>query len=88
MDWFIVECGWEVYVYVNVRCFLSVRKVIEVFCDEMLGISDQFFLFFVVDSGSFIEDGDGVVFFNFCGDRVIEIMWVFIEDGLFFFDWG
>src|SRR5690606_16431292 len=76
-DWSIVERGWRAHVLGEARPFASARAAIETFRSETLGISDQNLPPFVItDQGApvgTIEDGDAVVFWNFRGDRAIEI---------------
>ena len=72
-DWSIVERGWRTHVHADARRFGSTREAVQTFRDEQPGIGDQFLPPFVVEPGSPIEDGDGVVFFNFRGDRALEI---------------
>lgn len=82
-DWNIVRRGWEAHVHGHARRFASAREAIETYRAENPGLSDQFLPPFVVAEGGEpvgkIQDGDGVVFFNFRGDRAIEISRAFDE---------
>ncbi len=76
-DWEIVKRGWEAHVHGNARRFRSPREAIETFRGEDPGVIDQFLPPFVVEEDGEpvgrMRDGDSVVFFNFRGDRAIEI---------------
>jgi 2,3-bisphosphoglycerate-independent phosphoglycerate mutase len=76
-DWSIVERGWRAHVLGEGRRFASARAAIETYRAEDPSVIDQFMLEFVVadERGPVgpIVDGDAVVFFNFRGDRAIEI---------------
>ncbi len=77
-DWRIVERGWNAHVHGIGRPFPSARAAIETYRAETPGISDQVLPPFVVVDGDGkpvgrIVDGDAVIFFNFRGDRAIEI---------------
>ncbi len=82
-DWSIVERGWKVHVRGEGRAFPSARAAIETYRREQPGLIDQFLPPFVVADGNrpvtTIEDGDAVIFFNFRGDRAIEISRAFEE---------
>jgi 2,3-bisphosphoglycerate-independent phosphoglycerate mutase len=84
-DWAIVERGWQAHVLGRGRLFSSARRALESFRGEDPSVSDQFLPAFVVAEGERaigpIVDGDGVVFFNFRGDRAIEISKAFEYDG-------
>jgi 2,3-bisphosphoglycerate-independent phosphoglycerate mutase len=93
-DWRIVERGWKAHVHGDARRFPSARAAIETFRGESPGISDQNLPAFVVAGADGqpvgpIRDGDAVVFFNFRGDRAIEISRAFDDgDGFDKFDRG
>ena len=76
-DWDIVARGWAAHVHGDARRFPSATTAIDTFRKESPGIIDQYLPPFVVadDDGPVgpIRDGDAVVFFNFRGDRAIEI---------------
>jgi 2,3-bisphosphoglycerate-independent phosphoglycerate mutase len=83
-DWRIVERGWNAHVHGNARRFPSATAAIETFRSENPGISDQNLPAFVIEKDGApvgpIRDGDAVIFFNFRGDRAIEISRAF-DDG-------
>lgn len=81
-DWRIVERGWKAHVHGDARRFASAMEAVETQREEHAGISDQRLEPFVVTGGdgepvATIEDGDCVVFFNFRGDRALEIAQAF-----------
>lgn len=85
-NWSVVERGWNAHVHGKGRPFASAREAVETYRAEDPGTSDQFLPEFVVVSEGApvgpIRDGDGVVFFNFRGDRGIQISRAFEDDGL------
>ncbi len=77
-DWSIVERGWKAHVLGDARTFASATEAVQTMYDESPKAVDQYLeSFVVVDTNGkpvgTIEDGDAVVFFNFRGDRAIEI---------------
>jgi len=77
-DWAVVERGWEAHVHGKGRGFASASAAIAQYRDELPDIIDQYMQPFVVvdDDGKPvgpIRDGDAVIFFNFRGDRALEI---------------
>ena len=90
-DWSIVERGWTAHVHGAGRAFPSARAAIETVRAEQPGVGDQFLPPFVVADGGpvgTICDGDGVVLFNFRGDRAIQISRAFTEAAFAAFDRG
>ena len=89
-DWSIVERGWKTHVLGSGRIFSSATEAISTYYDEEPGITDQYMAPFVIgdDKGPVgpIVDGDCVVFFNFRGDRAIEISRAFEENDFPYFD--
>lgn len=76
-DWSMVERGWNCHVLGKSRQFSSAKEAVLAYRKEIPGIIDQDLKDFVVAEdgkaiGS-IEDGDSVVYFNFRGDRSLEI---------------
>ncbi len=83
-DWRIVERGWRAHVLGEGRQFPSALDAVRGLRAEEAGVSDQFLPPFVVrdDDGPVgpMRDGDACIFFNFRGDRAIEICQAF-DDG-------
>ena len=75
-DWGMVELGWKIHVEGKGRLFNSALEAIETLREET-GATDQFMDPFVIAEDGKpvgkITDGDSVIFFNFRGDRAIEI---------------
>ena len=83
-NWEMVRRGWETHVLGRGRMFHSAIEALQTLREERPGVVDQDLPPFVIadDSGRAIgpiEDGDAVVFFNFRGDRAIEISRAFTE---------
>ncbi|MCK8604106.1 2,3-bisphosphoglycerate-independent phosphoglycerate mutase [Desulfoferrobacter suflitae] len=80
-DWNMVALGWQTHVAGEGRTFSSAREAIETYRRENPGIIDQNLPPFVIADASGpvgpIRDGDSVVFFNYRGDRAIEISLAF-----------
>lgn len=89
-DWSIVEQGWKAHVLGEGRRFKSAGEAVEVYYAEDHELMDQYMPSFVVAENDIpvgtIEDGDAVIFFNFRGDRAIEISRAFEEDDFSEFD--
>jgi len=90
-----VERGWKVHVLGQGRQFRSAREAVETYRKEIPGIIDQDLKEFVIaENGKdgkprpvgAIEDGDSVVYFNFRGDRALEITAAFEEEKFDKFD--
>jgi 2,3-bisphosphoglycerate-independent phosphoglycerate mutase len=91
-NWDMVKRGWDTHVKGQGRFFASMEQAIKTFRAETPGILDQDLPPFVIErSGKAIGpvvDGDSVVFFNFRGDRALEITKAFEADELKEFDRG
>lgn len=89
-NWDMVRRGWDTHVRGAGREFHDARTAIETLRREKPGVIDQDLPSFVVaESGrpiGPIADGDSVVYFNFRGDRAIEISRAFEEDAFTVFD--
>jgi len=76
-DWDVVKAGWEAHVLGQARGFASAREAVETYYAEDPEMTDQYMASFVVIKDGApvgpIQDGDGVIFFNFRGDRAIEL---------------
>ncbi len=90
-DWSVVERGWKAHVLGIGRKFKSAAEAVKTYYEENPDKIDQYLDSFVcVDENEnpvgTIEDGDAVVFFNFRGDRAIEISRAFEEEDFNEFD--
>nr|WP_255216024.1 2,3-bisphosphoglycerate-independent phosphoglycerate mutase [Pseudenhygromyxa sp. WMMC2535] len=93
-DWAMVERGWQLHVRGEGPKFASAQAAVESGYQNPK-IDDQFMPGFVIaDDGGLgdpvgrIHDGASVVFFNFRGDRAIEITRAFEEDEFSAFERG
>jgi len=92
-DWNIVKRGWEAHVLGKGRTFSSCSEAVKTFYSEDPKATDQYLPpFVIVDSSGNpvgkIQDGDAVIYFNFRGDRAIEISRAFSEKDFNEFDRG
>jgi 2,3-bisphosphoglycerate-independent phosphoglycerate mutase len=92
-DWPMVARGWETHVLGKGRGFASVAKALETLREEPGGQSDQTLApFVIVDSAGQpignVINGDAFVFWNFRGDRAIEITKAFEDIDFHAFDRG
>lgn len=89
-DWSMVERGWKAHVLGEGRQFASAVEAIETYRKEVPGVLDQDMHEFVIAKDGkpvgTIEDGDSVVYFNFRGDRALEITAAFEEKDFSHFD--
>jgi len=83
-DWSMVERGWKVHVRGEGPQFASARAAVDEYRAKKPGIIDQDLPPFVIAEGGKpvapIRDGDGVIVFNFRGDRMLEIVRAFETD--------
>lgn len=91
-DWGMVERGWHTHVHGQGRPFASAREAVETLRKETEAIDQDLPAFVVADANGEpvgrIVDGDSVVFFNYRGDRALEITAAFEEDEFEHFDRG
>ena len=89
-DWSMVERGWHAHVLADGRQFASATEAINTYRSENAGLLDQDMHEFVVAKDGKpvgpIVDGDSVIFFNFRGDRSLEITAAFEEENFPHFD--
>ncbi|MEN6600230.1 MAG: 2,3-bisphosphoglycerate-independent phosphoglycerate mutase [Rectinema sp.] len=89
-NWQIVKRGWDCHVRGIGRQFNSAEEAILTYRKEIPGIIDQDIPEFVIAKNGepigTIEDGDSVIFFNFRGDRALEITAAFEQDNFDKFD--
>ncbi len=92
-DWNIVKRGWDAHVRGEGRTFPSASEAVKTFYAEDPKATDQYLPAFVIADASGkpvgpIQDGDAVIFFNFRGDRAIQISRAFTEKDFSEFDRG
>ncbi len=91
-DWQMVKRGWDTHVHGVGQQFGSAVDAIEALYKADPEVDDQYLPGFVItrqgEPCGRIEDGDSVLFFNFRGDRSIEISRAFEEADLDTFDRG
>ena len=88
-NWKMVEAGWKTHVLGEGRLFESAANAIETLRGETKAIDQDLPPFVIAKDGAPvgpIVDGDSVVFFNFRGDRAIEITRAFEEENFAEFD--
>ncbi len=75
-NWKMVEDGWRTHVLGEGRQFCCAKKAIETYREELKVIDQDLPPFVIAKDGvpvGTINDGDSVIFYNFRGDRSIEI---------------
>ena len=75
-NWAMVEAGWKTHVLGEGRLFASAHEAVETYRAETGAIDQDLDPFVIGENGQpvgTIEDGDSVIFYNFRGDRAIEI---------------
>ena len=75
-NWKMVEDGWKTHVLGEGRQFASAEEAVKTYREEYKVIDQDLPPFIIAENGTpvgTIEDGDSVVFYNFRGDRSIEI---------------
>ncbi len=75
-DWSMVDHGWHTHVLGEGRGFVSAEEAVVTYRNELKVIDQDLPPFVIVEDGKpvgTVEDGDSVIFFNFRGDRSIEI---------------
>lgn len=75
-NWAMVELGWKTHVLGEGRQFASAAEAIKTYREETKVIDQDLPPFVIAKDGEpvgTINDGDSVIFFNFRGDRSIEI---------------
>lgn len=88
-NWSMVEKGWHTHVLGEGRHFPSAHEAIETLRKESEAIDQDLPPFVIAEVGKpvgTIEDGDSVIFFNFRGDRSLELTAAFEEDEFTHFD--
>jgi 2,3-bisphosphoglycerate-independent phosphoglycerate mutase len=91
-NWDMVKRGWDTHVKGEGRMFASMQQAVETFRAEKPGVLDQDLPPFVIERNGKavgpVKDGDSVIFFNFRGDRALEMTKAFEADDLKEFNRG
>ena len=91
-NWDMVRKGWETHVRGKGRYFKSAHEAVETLRAETGAIDQDLPPFVISDDGATpvgpVVDGDAVVFFNFRGDRALEISKAFDAETIAEFDRG
>ena len=91
-NWDMVRKGWDTHVRGKGRYFKTAHEAIETLRSETGAIDQDLPPFVISDDGATpvgpIVDGDAVVFFNFRGDRALEISKAFDAEAITEFDRG
>ena len=75
-NWTMVDLGWRTHVLGEGRTFASAAEAVKTYRTETGVIDQDLPPFVIVKDGKpvgTVEDGDSVIFYNFRGDRSIEI---------------
>ncbi len=75
-DWSMVDRGWKTHVLGEGRQFACAADAVNAYREEYKVIDQDLPPFVIAENGTpvgTIEDGDSVIFYNFRGDRSIEI---------------
>ena len=85
-NWAMVDLGWKTHVLGEGRQFASAHEAVVTLREETHAIDQDLPPFVIAENGKpigTIEDGDSVIFYNFRGDRAIEISRAFDGDESF-----
>ena len=86
-NWDMVRKGWETHVAGKGRFFKTAHEAVETLRAETKAIDQDLPPFVISDDGSTpvgpVRDGDAVVYFNFRGDRALEISQAFDQGSEF-----
>ncbi len=88
-NWAMVELGWKTHVLGEGRQFASAAEAVKTYRDELKVIDQDLPPFVIAEDGKpvgTVNDGDSVIFYNFRGDRSIEISKAFDDANLDKFD--
>lgn len=89
-NWDMVRKGWDTHVLGKGRMFANSEEAIETLRKETGAIDQDLPPYVISDDGNNpigpIIDNDSVIFFNFRGDRALEITAAFEEDEFEYFD--
>ncbi len=88
-NWGMVELGWKTHVLGEGRQFASAEEAVNTLRAETGAIDQDLDPFVIAENGKpvgTVEDNDSVIFFNFRGDRAIEISKTFEAEDFTMFD--
>jgi 2,3-bisphosphoglycerate-independent phosphoglycerate mutase len=88
-NWDMVRKGWEIHVRGKGRQFACAREAVETLRKETKAIDQDLPPFIIAEDGKPVgpvADGDSVIYFNFRGDRALEITAAFENDNFDKFD--
>ncbi|PKL25617.1 MAG: 2,3-bisphosphoglycerate-independent phosphoglycerate mutase [Spirochaetae bacterium HGW-Spirochaetae-3] len=89
-DWSMVDRGWKAHVLGQGARFKSAKEAVLSYRAEKPSLIDQDMHEFVIEENGTpigtVEDGDSFVYFNFRGDRALEITAAFEDDDFDHFD--
>ncbi len=88
-NWGMVELGWKTHVLGEGKQFTSAAEAVKAYREELKVIDQDLPPFVIAENGKpvgTINDGDSVIFYNFRGDRSIEISKAFDDENLDKFD--
>jgi 2,3-bisphosphoglycerate-independent phosphoglycerate mutase len=89
-NWNMVKKGWAIHVHGKGRMFVSAHDAVVTLRKETGAIDQDLDPFVISDDGKTpvgaVKDGDSVIFYNFRGDRALEITAAFEEDNFDKFD--
>ncbi|MBR6020282.1 MAG: 2,3-bisphosphoglycerate-independent phosphoglycerate mutase [Lachnospiraceae bacterium] len=85
-NWPMVKAGWDVHVHGEGRHFSNCTEAIETLRQETGAIDQDLPAFVIAEDGEPVgamADGDGVILYNFRGDRALELSMAFDGDASF-----
>ena len=85
-DWPMVKRGWDCHVHAAGRRFTTATEAINSAFDENPTIDDQWIPAFVIGDYQGMKPNDAIIFFNFRGDRAVEISSTFEMESFSHFD--
>ncbi len=88
-NWSMVQEGWKTHVLGIGRQFASAEEAVKTYREEYKVIDQDLPPFVIAENGTpvgTVNDGDSVIFFNFRGDRSIEISKAFDDEKFDKFD--
>ena len=88
-NWSMVDRGWQTHVLGEGRQFASAKEAVETLRSETGAIDQDIPPFVIAENGSplgIVEDGDSFIFFNFRGDRGLELTAAFEQKDFDKFD--